>query len=150
MSTIQTPAMIPLAAALGSMVGALASIASTWITQRNQDRRTLLAKSIFHREQLYADFIGESARVLVDAMQHTFQDPSKLIPVYALISRIRLSSSRNVVESAELVVSRILDTYSKPNLTPQQIESEVGMPDSPLRHFSEICRRELDSLTSGI
>ena len=142
--------MIPaLAAGLGSLVGALSSTVSNWIARRNQDRRNLLAKNIFHREQLYADFIGESARAMVDAMQHTFQDPSKLIPVYALISRIRLSSSLNVVECAERVVSSILATYSKPNLTPEQIESEAGMQDSPLRQFSEICRRELEALASG-
>lgn len=142
--------MIPaLAAGLGSLAGALSSSVSTWIAQKTQDRRNLLAKNIFHREQLYADFIGESARAMVDAMQHTFQDPSKLIPVYALISRIRLSSSSKVVESAERVVSSILSTYSKPNLTPEQIESEAGMQDNPLRQFSEICRRELESLASG-
>lgn len=144
------PAMIPaLAAGLGSLAGALSSGVSNWIAQKNQDRRNLLAKNIFHREQLYADFIGESARAMLDAMQHTFQDPSKLIPVYALISRIRLSSSSKVVESAERVVSSILVTYSKPNLSPQQIESQAGMRDNPLRQFSEICRHELESLASG-
>src|SRR5262245_16805521 len=152
MSPIESlnPAMIPaLAAGLGSLAGALSSGVSNWIAQKNQDRRNLLAKNIFHREQLYADFIGESARVMLDAMQHTFQDPGKLIPVYALISRIRLSSPANVVEHAELVVSCILTTYSKPNLTPEQIESQAGAPDNPLRQFSEICRRELESLASG-
>jgi len=152
MSPIQVlnPAMIPaLAAGLGSLAGALSSGISNWIAQKNQDRRNLLAKNIFHREQLYADFIGESARTMLDAMQHTFQDPSKLIPVYALISRIRLSSSSTVVKSAERVLSSILTTYSKPNLTPEQIESEAATPDNPLRQFSEICRRELESLASG-
>jgi hypothetical protein len=53
----------------------------------------LLTKKIFHREQLYSDFIRESAPALADAIQHTLHDPSKLIPIYALLSRIRLSSS---------------------------------------------------------
>ena len=34
-------------------------------------------------------------------MQHTFQDPSRLIPSYALLGRIRLSSSMSGLESAE-------------------------------------------------
>jgi hypothetical protein len=92
----------------------------------------------------------QSARAMVDALQHTFQDPSKMIPVYALISRIRLSSSSKVVESAERVVSRILTAYSKPNLTPEQIQSGAGTRDDPLRQFSDICRRELESLASGL
>jgi hypothetical protein len=36
-----------LAAIFGSLVGALGSSVSTWITQRHQDRRSLLAKKIF-------------------------------------------------------------------------------------------------------
>lgn len=86
---------------------------------------------------------------MADAMQHTLQDPCKLLPVYALISRVRVSSSRNIVESAQGVVSSILTTYSKPNLRPEQMESEAGMRDKPLHRFSEICRRQLKSLASG-
>jgi hypothetical protein len=52
-----------LAAIFGSLVGALGSSISTWITQRHQDRRDLLARKVFHREQLYSDFITESARL---------------------------------------------------------------------------------------
>jgi hypothetical protein len=45
-----SPATISaLAAIFGSLVGALASSVSTWITQRHQDQRDLLAKRIFHR-----------------------------------------------------------------------------------------------------
>ena len=34
------------------------------------------------------------ARLLVDALQHNVGDPLKLIPVYALLSRIRLNLIR--------------------------------------------------------
>jgi hypothetical protein len=81
-----------LAAIFASLTGALTSSVSTWITQRHQDRRDLLAKRIFQREQLYSDFISESARVMADAIQHNFQDPRMLLPAYALFSRMRLSS----------------------------------------------------------
>jgi hypothetical protein len=69
-----------LAAIFGSLVGALASSVSTWITQKHQDQRDLLAKRIFHREQLYSDFISESARAYADALEHSFQDVNKLVP----------------------------------------------------------------------
>ena len=139
-----------LAAICGSLVGALGSSVSAWIAQRHQNRRDLLAKKIAHREQLYSDFISEGARAMVDAIQHTFQDPSRLIPAYSLLSRIRLSSSINVVESAERVVTTILDTYSGPNLTPEEIQSKATKHDDPLREFSTICRRELESLWNGL
>jgi hypothetical protein len=81
----------PLAAIAGSLVGALGSAVGTWISASHQDRRDLLARLIARREALYSDFIGESARLLVDAMQFNVSDVQKLIPIYALMSRIRLS-----------------------------------------------------------
>ncbi|SRR5712692_6026357 len=134
------------AAIFGSIVGALASAVGTWITQRHQDRRDLLGKKIVRREALYSDFIGESARLLVDALEHNINDPQKLIPLYALLSRIRLSSSSLVLETAEGVTKSILTTYPKPNLTPEQIHSRAVSGEDPLRQFSNTCRSELDSL----
>lgn len=139
-----------LAAVGGSLVGALGSSVSTWIGQRHQNRRELLARKVFHREQLYSDFISETARAMAHALQHTFQDPSNLIPSYALLSRIRLSSSIHVVEIAEQVVNSILDTYSKPNLTHEEFQVWAAKRNDPLREFSDICRRELESLWGGL
>jgi very-short-patch-repair endonuclease len=134
------------AAISGSIVGAMGSVVGTWITQRHQDLRDLLAKTMVRREALYSDFITESARLIVDAMQHNESDTQKLIPVYALLSRIRLSSSTEILESAEEVIRTILDTYPKPNLTPQQIQSRAVSNDDPLRRFSDTCRVELRSI----
>jgi hypothetical protein len=139
-----------LAAIFGSFVGAFASTLSTWLTQRHHDRRDLLARRISHREQLYSDFISESARAMVHAMQHAFEDPGRLVPIYRLIGRIRLSSPTKVVESAERVVKSILRTYSAPNLTAGEIQSGVGKRNEPLREFSNICWSELESLKKGL
>ena len=57
----------------------------------------MLGKQIGRREALYSDFISESVRLLADAMQHSANDLQKLLPIYALISRIRLSSSQPVL-----------------------------------------------------
>jgi hypothetical protein len=138
-----------LAAVFGSLTGALTSSVSTWITQRHQDRRDLLAKGIFHRELLYPDFISESARAMADAVQHNFQDPNKLVPTCALLSRIRLSSSANVLENAERVIQHIIIAYSEPNLTPEEIQFGAKREDR-LREFSEICRAELDAMQTQL
>ena len=75
MQTAANSAVITaLAVITGSLVGALGSAFATWITARHQDRRVWLAKQIALREALYSDFIGESARLLVDAMQHNAGD----------------------------------------------------------------------------
>ena len=139
-------AITALAAIAGSLVGALGSAIGTWITARHQDRRDLLRKQFARREALYSDFIGESARLLVDAMQHNASELKTMLPVYALLGRIRLSSSGPVLQEAEEVIRMILSTYPEPNLTADQIESHAVNGRDPLRQFSDTCRRELDSL----
>jgi hypothetical protein len=139
-----------LAAIFGSLTGALASSVSTWITQKHQNRRDLLAKRIFYREQLYSDFISESAHAMADAVQHNLQDPNNLTPAYALLSRMRLSSSTNVLASAERVIQHIINTYSEPNLTPKEIQSRAAKHVDPLREFSDICRAELEAMHSQL
>jgi hypothetical protein len=135
-----------LAAVSGSIVGALGSVVGTWITTRHQDLRDLLAKKIVRREALYADFITESARLLVDALEHNASDPQKLIPAYALLSRIRLSSSSSVLAKAEEVIKTIMTTYPQPNLTAEQIQFRAVNGEDPLRQFSNTCRGELESM----
>jgi len=135
-----------LAASSGSIVGAFGSVVGTWITTRHQDLRDLLAKQIVRREALYSDFITESARLLVDAMEHDTSDPQKLIPAYALLSRIRLSSSSSVLANAEEVIKTIMATYPQPNLTAEQIEFRAVNGEDPLRQFSNTCRGELESM----
>lgn len=130
----------------GSLVGALGSVVGTWIAQRRQDRRDLLARQIVHREALYSDFIAESARLLVHAMEHNAGDLQKMISVYALLSRIRLSSSDRVLQTAEQVVRKIVNTYPQPNMTAEQIQSQAVNGQDGLREFSAICRTELDLL----
>ena len=147
------PTITALAAIFGSLIGGLSSSLGTWITQRHQDRRELLAKIIVLREALYSDFISESARLLVDAFEHDADDPKNLIgdprnliPVYALLSRIRLSSSPRILTMAEEVVRTIIDAYQEPNLTPRQIEFRAINGDDPLKNFSDVCRLELESI----
>jgi hypothetical protein len=135
-----------LAAILGSTTGAMGSSLSTWITQRHADRRDLLARRIFHREQLYSDFITECTRILVDALENSFKNPDKLISAYALLSRVRLSASREVLANAEGLVREIVKVYSEPNLTPEEIRSRAVNGSDPLKRFSELCRAELDSM----
>jgi hypothetical protein len=135
-----------LAALFGSLVGALGSSVSTWITQRHADQRDLVARRIFYRVQLYSDFITESERILVDALENNFKDPNKLIPAFALLGRIRLTSSKEVFACAEGLIREIVKNYSAPNLTPEEIRSRALDGYDPLKQFSETCRSELDSM----
>ena len=48
--------------------------------------------------------------------------------------------------AAEKIVKLIMDAYTKPNLTAEQIQSSAVTGDDPLRYFSDICRAELESM----
>jgi hypothetical protein len=122
MSLFDNPATIPTLSAFGgSVIGALISTVSAWIGQRQRARRELVANQVSQLAQLYSDFINESARLLVDAVQHSLENPSTLVPIYALVSRIRLRSSAEVIESGERLIATILKVYIEPNLTPEEI-----------------------------
>jgi len=69
-----------------------------------------------------------------------------MIPVYALLSRIRLSSSEPVLQTAEQIIKTIVNTYPQPNLTADQIQFRALNGQDPLREFSDTCRAELDWL----
>ena len=149
MSLFDNPATIPMLSAFGgSIVGALSSTASALIVQRHRERRERVANKVSQLEQLYSDFINESARLLVDATQHSLEHPSTLVPIYALISRIRLRSSTDVIESGERLIETILKVYIEPNLTPEEIQSAARHEDH-LLGFSTVCRRELESIAKS-
>ena len=138
----------------GSLVGALTSLVSTWLTQQHVDRRELLGKRIADRETLYANFISEAARALLDSLDHSLDNVGGLIPLYTLFGRIRLSSSEAVVTAGEKVINEIIAGYCRPNLTKAQFQemalgSQGRQRADPLAKFSLVCREELRALAEG-
>jgi hypothetical protein len=63
---------------------------------------------------------------------------------------MRGSSSPEVLTSAEEVVDYIVDTYSEANLAAEQIRSRAAHREDPVRDFSTICRREIESLWKAL
>jgi hypothetical protein len=66
------------------------------------------------------------------------------VNLYALISRMRILSSPQVVEHADQVVRVILETYLAPNKTfavVREILDDQAL--NPLREFSNACRHDL-------
>ena len=89
-----------LAALAGSAIGALASLATTWLTQHAQARTTLRLQDRARREALYGEFIREASKLFVDAFEHELDDPSKLLQLYAIVSTIRLFGQPRTVAAA--------------------------------------------------
>jgi hypothetical protein len=143
-----------LSVAGGSLVGAMTTLASTWLTQRHSDRRERLAKALADRETLYATFISEASRVLIESFDHSLERIDSLLPLYTLVGRIRLSSSQAVVTSAEKLMRDVVDRFSRPNLTPGQLQdlilsSQLLEQVDPMVAFSSVCRGELLALAKG-
>ncbi|HEY4835448.1 MAG TPA: hypothetical protein VII07_12350, partial [Bradyrhizobium sp.] len=104
-----------IAALAGSGIGAVASFATTWLTQDAQERTRRVAQRVTRREHLYGEFIEEASRLFTDALTHELDDPSKFVRLYAMVGRLRLLAPANVIASAEQVMQHIVETYYLPN-----------------------------------
>jgi len=136
---------------LGSLVGGSAAVATAWITQKTVSQRKLIQEDMNKRETLYGEFIAECAKLLVDAFTHTLDKPDTLLPLYALINRIRLSASPPVLAEAEHLLRRITEQYFSRNLTLEEMLELTRSEDAdPLKSFGEACRLEPKSIRGRV
>ena len=140
-----------LAAVSGSIVGGLASFATTYFTQRNQAHRDFLSHDVAHREELYAQFIKETTNLYADSLDKTLENPASLIGMYSLVGRIRLVGSDTVLAAAEKVADSIIDSYNRPPIKFDDVyklwrEEHVD----PLKEFTEACREERKSMLKSL
>jgi hypothetical protein len=129
----------------GAALGGLTSFATSWTTLRTQMKAQQSASSKSRRQKLYKAFIDGAARIYGDALIHDKLEITGLIDLHALVSRMRIVSSGPVIETAVNVVKLITETYSRPNKSPEEIESMIsnGSVDI-LQSFSEACRDEFE------
>ena len=148
---MDTALVSAMSAVLGSLVGGSASVATTWMAQKTMSKRELAREELRKREALYGEFIGECARLFMDAITHELEKPETLLPVFALINRIRLCASRKVLAEAERVLGRLTDQYFAKNLTVEELRKLAHTQQAdPLSAFGEACRAELKSLRGAM
>jgi hypothetical protein len=136
-----------MAGVLGSLVGGSASIATAWLTQKSQSVRELVRDEMHKREALYGEFVGECAKLLMDAFTHTLEKPETLLRAYALVNRIRLCASRAVLDEAERLMVRITDQYFSNNMNVDELRRVARTAEAdPMKPFGEACRAELNSM----
>ena len=100
------------AAACGSLVGAAASVVTTWITQRTQRAHAQREEKLRNREALYGEFITEGSRLTVEAFSHSLERPETFVKLYGIIGRIRLVATDPVLAAAEACSRQIIDLCS--------------------------------------
>ena len=133
-----------LAGVLGSVSGASAAIATTWISQKSQTTRERAKWETRKRETLYGDFITEASHLAADAFDHSLDKPETLVKLYANLGRIRLVSSDAVLAAAEECCDRLVDLYAKPNRTMDEIYTTMRSDELEFfKRFSDACRVEL-------
>jgi hypothetical protein len=141
------PSLISALSALaGAVIGGLMSLLASWVANQQQIRSQWLAHDRSRREDLYKEFIEEAANCYVDALLHERPDISSVVVLYAKVSRMRVISSREVVESAEQLISQIISTYSAPAKTFTDLQTMKYQSLDIIRNFSEQCRAEFDDL----
>ena len=137
-----------MAGVFGSLVGASASIGTTWLTKRTEIVRTTAERKLRERESLYNEFLTEASRVAVHALTHSFDGPDQIVALYGILSRIRLVASNAVVREGEMCCMRILAMYGKPSMTVDELRGVIAAANDlaeldPLKAFSNACREEL-------
>ena len=136
-----------LAALTGAAVGGLTSGIANWINHRSQVRAQWLNHEKNRRQVLYKDFIEEASRCYIDALQHDEADIPGLVGLYAKLSRMRVLSSTHVIDDAEKVTLKILDTYLEPDRSFVELrEMAVDGTIDLLREFSTACHDEFEDM----
>jgi hypothetical protein len=136
-----------LAALTGTAVGGMTSLIANLLTQRVQLRAQSLSQEKSVRQTLYRDFIEEASKCYIDALQHDKADIPSLVGLYAKIGRMRVLSSERVVQCAEHIARKILDTYAAPDKTFVELRDMANHGAIDLLHeFSVACRLEFEQL----
>jgi hypothetical protein len=142
------------AAIMGALVGGLASLASTWVSERTRHRRDLLQREITKRETTYSDFIDHASKLYVTSATHNLNDTEAnleaelegAVSLYGIASRIRLFASDRVIKEAEAVLDLILMQFGAENISVDELREKKLNERDPLKAFSISCRRELHEL----
>ena len=130
----------------GSAIGALASVATTWLTQHHQDHMQRLEQEASRRERQFGEFIDQASKAYADGVvQERLDDPAKLVPMYTAMSKLRLFATPGTIGAAEAVLERIVKTYESPSTALEARNAHVAAHDI-LRAFAEACREELTYL----
>jgi hypothetical protein len=145
---IDTALLSTIAALTGSLIGGVATLTASWLTQRLQLRIQATVHEAAKRENLYAEFIIEASRRLADAWSHHAESPEVIAGLYSAVQRMRLASSDKVIHLADQVIREVVDAYAAPDRTFDELGESIRGDEPPdaLKDFGEACRIELRTL----
>jgi hypothetical protein len=143
-------ALISAVAALtGSALGGLTPIISNYLIQRGLTERELLTRELAERQSLYSEFIRFGTTVYVKALtsEPKSENVEDLVALYALLNRIRLYSSAQVIAAAQDFAASVTEKYGNEAISIEDLKSVTLKPHvDPLSAFSVQCRQELEEI----
>jgi hypothetical protein len=116
------------------------------LTHRAPARAQWLEQDALRRQDLYKEFIEEAAKCCVHALQHEGPDVPALVPLYAKIDRMHVLSSPTIIDIADGIARKIIDTYQEPDKRFMERREMISTGSVNLiREFSIACRAEFRS-----
>jgi hypothetical protein len=139
-----------LAALGGSVIGATTPVLSNFVLQRSVTQRELTNREIAQREELYSEFIRQGTLCYAKALSQSLQGIDEIVSMYALVNRIRLFASEDVLKAAEAFVKKLVKTYDDNNMSIDEIKTAaLEQHVDPLNEFALKCRAELRKVYSS-
>ena len=133
-----------LAALSGSVIGASTPVLSNFVLQRSVAQRELTNRELAQREELYSEFVRQGTQCYANALSQSLDSLHEIVAMYALVNRIRLFASPNVLDAAEAFVKKLVAKYGEKNMTIDQIKMvALEQHADPLNDFALKCRLEL-------
>ncbi|HMS07707.1 MAG TPA: hypothetical protein PKD73_18350 [Burkholderiaceae bacterium] len=137
-----------LAALAGTVVGALSSLGSNWMTSRAQARAQRLAEERAKREDIYGRYMDVLARLYAAALNSAGEvDYTMLTEAYALSGRISLRASDAVVAAGDKALRFVVDLAIGQRRSPEAMRALMDDAEANvIGAFARACREELTAL----
>ena len=137
-----------LAALAGTVVGALSSLGSNWMTSRAQARAQRLAEERAKREDIYGRYMDVLARLYAAALNSAGEvDYAMLTEAYALSGRISLRASDAVVAAGDKALRFVVDLAIGQRRSPEAMRALMDDAEANvIGAFARACREELTAL----
>ena len=147
---MNTAYLSALSALAGSVVGGLTAGITTWLSLRSAARAGHLSAQLVRRQELFRDFIVAASNAYGHALVSGKPQIEEIVALYAMISRMRILCSAEIVACAEKIMRLTIDTYFEPNKTIGELREMIKTEAiiDPLKEFSELARVELEATAS--
>ena len=106
---MDTSVVTALAALAGATIGSVSTVIASWLAQYAQALTQRRVQNQVLRQELYKQFVEESSKLYLHALQNDHADVAALMSLYAELSRMRILSSAAVVDSADQLLRKIVN-----------------------------------------